>query len=168
VPDIQRTAELVQEISASSAEQRSGSQQVNKALAQLDQVVQQNASQAEEMSSMAEELAGQADQLQATMSFFKTKGETRRLLTDGTGGSPAIQQAARSGATTGTPAGAPTAAAQSGGNGNGSGRQTTGAGQTSRQAQPAAATQQNTGITIPMNEGNGSSSDMQDDEFEEY
>jgi methyl-accepting chemotaxis protein len=80
VPDIKRTSELVQEISASSGEQRSGSQQVNKALAQLDQVVQQNASQAEEMSSMAEELAGQADQLQSTMSYFKT-GDTTPLLT---------------------------------------------------------------------------------------
>ncbi len=82
VPDIRRTAELVQEISASSAEQRSGSQQVNKALAQLDQVVQQNASQAEEMSSMAEELSSQADQLQDTMSFFRLRNEHTRLLTN--------------------------------------------------------------------------------------
>src|SRR6056297_1136113 len=83
VPDIKRTSELVQEISASSAEQRSGSQQVNKALAQLDQVVQQNASQAEEMSSMAEELSGQADSLQNTISFFtvdQTDGGQRRLI----------------------------------------------------------------------------------------
>ena len=73
VPDIQRTAELVQEISAASSEQRAGSRQVNKALAQLDQVVQQNASQAEEMSSMAEELSSQAEQLQDTMSFFQVE-----------------------------------------------------------------------------------------------
>jgi methyl-accepting chemotaxis protein len=71
VPDIRRTAELIDEISASSVEQRNGSQQVNKALMQLDQVVQQNASQAEEMSSMAEELSGQAVQLQETISFFR-------------------------------------------------------------------------------------------------
>jgi methyl-accepting chemotaxis protein len=86
VPDIQRTAELVQEISASSAEQRSGSQQVTQALAQLDNVVQQNASQAEEMSSMAEELSSQADQLQSTMSYFKVRdGEEQHLLTSGAG-----------------------------------------------------------------------------------
>ncbi len=73
VPGIRRTAELVQEISASSAEQRSGSAQVNKALAQLDQVVQQNASQAEEMAGTSEELSGQADQLREVIGFFETE-----------------------------------------------------------------------------------------------
>jgi methyl-accepting chemotaxis protein len=85
VPDIRRTAELVQEISASSAEQRSGSRQVNKALAQLDQIVQQNASKAEEMSSMAEELAGQADHLRETMSFFNIDNNQRRLVSSTAG-----------------------------------------------------------------------------------
>ncbi|OKY75002.1 MAG: chemotaxis protein, partial [Desulfobulbaceae bacterium DB1] len=49
LPDIQKTAELVQEISASSKEQDSGAEQINKAIQQLDQVIQQNASAAEEM-----------------------------------------------------------------------------------------------------------------------
>ncbi|MFP4330397.1 MAG: methyl-accepting chemotaxis protein [Spirochaetaceae bacterium] len=71
VPDIRRTAELVQEISAASAEQNSGADQINKALAQLDQVVQQNASSSEEMASMAEELSSQAEQLEQTIAFFK-------------------------------------------------------------------------------------------------
>ncbi|KJU87377.1 methyl-accepting chemotaxis sensory transducer [Candidatus Magnetobacterium bavaricum] len=71
VPDIKKTAELVQEISASSAEQSTGAQQVNKAIQQLDQVIQQNASASEEMSSTAVELSNQADQLQKTISFFK-------------------------------------------------------------------------------------------------
>jgi methyl-accepting chemotaxis protein len=71
VPNIERTAELIQEISAASAEQRSGSQQVSRAIVQLEQVGQQNASQAEEMSSMAEELSGQADQMQSAIAFFK-------------------------------------------------------------------------------------------------
>ncbi|MGE4555650.1 MAG: methyl-accepting chemotaxis protein [Desulfovibrionaceae bacterium] len=70
VPDIQRTAELVQEISAASSEQSAGAEQINKAIQQLDQVVQQNASAAEEMASTSEELASQAQQLQQTMSFF--------------------------------------------------------------------------------------------------
>jgi methyl-accepting chemotaxis protein len=74
VPDIRRTAELVQEISAASSEQRSGSQQVNKALAELDKVTQQNASQSEEMSSMAEELSSQAEQLETSIGFFKVNG----------------------------------------------------------------------------------------------
>jgi methyl-accepting chemotaxis protein len=71
VPDIQKTAELVQEISAASKEQTSGAEEINKAIQQLDQVVQQNASSSEEMSSTAEELSSQAQQLQETMSFFK-------------------------------------------------------------------------------------------------
>ena len=71
VPDIQKTAELVQEISAASNEQRTGVDQVNQALQQLDTVIQQNASSAEEMASTSEELASQAQQLQSTMGFFK-------------------------------------------------------------------------------------------------
>ena len=71
VPDIQKTAELVQEISAASNEQNTGAEQINKAIQQLDQVIQQNASSSEDLSSTAEELAAQAEQLQATMSFFK-------------------------------------------------------------------------------------------------
>jgi len=77
VPNIRRTAELVQEISAASSEQRSGSRQISKAIAELDNVTQQNASQAEEMSSMAEELSSQAQQLESTISFFDTGGESR-------------------------------------------------------------------------------------------
>ena len=74
VPDIQRTAELVQEINASSREQDSGAGQINKALQQLDQVIQQNASAAEEMASTAEELSSQAEQLQQAVGFFKIAG----------------------------------------------------------------------------------------------
>ncbi len=71
VPDIQRTAELVQEISAASKEQDTGAEQVNKAIMQLDQVIQQNASASEEMASTSEELSSQAEQLQDSISFFK-------------------------------------------------------------------------------------------------
>jgi methyl-accepting chemotaxis protein len=71
VPDIQRTAELVQEITASSNEQNSGAEQINSAIQQLNQVIQQNASASEEMSSTAEELTSQSEQLQDTIAFFK-------------------------------------------------------------------------------------------------
>lgn len=77
IPDIRRTAELVQEISAASAEQNSGVSQINQALTQLDLVVQQNASSSEEMASMAEELTSQADQLQKTVAFFKVEEQSR-------------------------------------------------------------------------------------------
>jgi methyl-accepting chemotaxis protein len=71
VPDIQKTAELVQEISAASKEQAGGADQINGAIQQLNRVVQQNAGAAEEMSTMSEELSAQAEQLQAAIGFFK-------------------------------------------------------------------------------------------------
>ncbi|NDV25860.1 methyl-accepting chemotaxis protein [Desulfovibrio sp. JC010] len=71
VPDIKRTAELVQEITAGSSEQLSGAEQINKAVQQLDQVTQQNASASEEMASTSEELSSQAEELQQTMGFFR-------------------------------------------------------------------------------------------------
>jgi len=75
VPDIQRTAELVQEISAASKEQDTGAEQINKALQQLEQVIQQNASASEEMASTTEELTGQSDQLMSALGFFHTGDE---------------------------------------------------------------------------------------------
>jgi methyl-accepting chemotaxis protein len=79
VPDIRKTADLVQEISSASREQASGSDQIGKAMVQLDTVIQQNASASEEMASMAEELSGQAVQLSETMSFFKLGEEDTHL-----------------------------------------------------------------------------------------
>ena len=72
VPEIQRTAELVQEINAACREQDSGAVQINKAIQQLDQITQQNASAAEEMASTSEQLSAQAEQLQSSVTFFKT------------------------------------------------------------------------------------------------
>ncbi len=74
VPDIKRTADLVQEIAAASREQNAGAEQINKAVQQLDKVVQQNAAGAEEMASTSEELSSQAEQLQATIGFFRLGG----------------------------------------------------------------------------------------------
>jgi methyl-accepting chemotaxis protein len=78
VPDIQKTAELVREIAASSAEQNTGAAQINKAIQQLDQVIQQNSASSEEMASTAEELSSQAEVLQSSIAFFKT-GETQQF-----------------------------------------------------------------------------------------
>ena len=71
VPDIQRTADLVQEISAASNEQSSGAGQINTAIQQLDKVVQHNASASEAMASTSVELSSQAEHLKGTISFFK-------------------------------------------------------------------------------------------------
>ncbi len=72
LPEIQKTAQLVQEISAASNEQSTGVEQVNRAIQQLDKVTQQNASGAEEMASTSEELSAQSSQLEDTISFFRT------------------------------------------------------------------------------------------------
>jgi len=99
VPDIQRTAELVQEISAASKEQDTGAEQVNRAIMQLDQVIQQNASASEEMASTSEELSSQAEQLQDIMSFFKVAskggggGAMRRSAPSSKGTKPKKQAA---------------------------------------------------------------------------
>jgi methyl-accepting chemotaxis protein len=75
LPDVQKTAELVQEISAASREQDTGATQISKAVQQLDQVIQQNASSAEETNATAEELSGQATQLQEMIRFFRLDAE---------------------------------------------------------------------------------------------
>ncbi|WP_022660635.1 methyl-accepting chemotaxis protein [Paucidesulfovibrio longus] len=81
VPDIQKTAELVQEITAASNEQNAGVEQINRAIQQLDQVIQSNASAAEEMASTSEELSSQSQMLQQTMSFFRVgQSESRRMV----------------------------------------------------------------------------------------
>jgi methyl-accepting chemotaxis protein len=74
VPNIRRTSNLVQEITAASEEQSAGVGQINSAVTQLSQTTQQNASSSEELAATAEEMSGQAEQLQQTMSFFKLQG----------------------------------------------------------------------------------------------
>jgi len=71
VPDIKRTAELVEEITAACREQDVGSSQINQAIQQLDQVTQQNAAASEQLSATSEELTSQAEQLQSTIAYFK-------------------------------------------------------------------------------------------------
>ncbi|SDK94787.1 methyl-accepting chemotaxis sensory transducer with Cache sensor [Maridesulfovibrio ferrireducens] len=76
VPDIQKTAELVQEITASSAEQNSGAEQINSALQQFDVAVQNSASTSEEVSASSEELLIQAESLTNAVGFFRLSGNT--------------------------------------------------------------------------------------------
>ena len=70
VPDIQKTAELVQEISVASREQDAGSEEINRAIQQLDQTVQRSAASAEELAASAGELTSQAEEQRKTMAFF--------------------------------------------------------------------------------------------------
>ena len=87
VPDIRRTAELVQDITAASNEQNSGAEQINTAIQQLNQVIQHNASASEEMASTAEELSSQAEQLLSTIEFFKVENSNKspKMLTAASG-----------------------------------------------------------------------------------
>ena len=71
VPNIKRTSDLVQEITAASEEQSAGLVQINSAIGQLSQTTQQNASGSEELAATAEQMSGQAEELQETMGFFK-------------------------------------------------------------------------------------------------
>ena len=78
VPEIEKTAKLVQEIAAASIEQNSGADQVNNAIQQLNQVTQQNAAASEEMATGAEELSSQAQQLKDMISFFKVDNQSNQ------------------------------------------------------------------------------------------
>lgn len=70
MPEIGKTAKLVQEISAASLEQNSGADQVNNAIQQLNQVTQQNAAASEELATSSEEMASQAQQLKDNIAYF--------------------------------------------------------------------------------------------------
>lgn len=77
VPDIQRTAELVQEISAASREQNTGAEEINRALQQLDQVVQRSTGASEDLAKTSKNLAQQSDQLRDAIMFFKLDDQHR-------------------------------------------------------------------------------------------
>jgi methyl-accepting chemotaxis protein len=75
VPSIRKTANLVQAVAAASADQAAGIEQVTRALGQVDDITQRNASAAEELAAMAEEMSAQADTLQRQVNFFRVKGD---------------------------------------------------------------------------------------------
>ncbi|HUJ16566.1 MAG TPA: methyl-accepting chemotaxis protein [Nitrospirota bacterium] len=90
VPSIQKTAELVQEISAASKEQTTGADLISVAFQHLNQVIQQNAGASEEMASTAEELSSQAEGLQTIISFFKVDDAGGRQVRRGDSGEKAV------------------------------------------------------------------------------
>jgi methyl-accepting chemotaxis protein len=90
VPNIRKTSDLVQEITAASEEQSSGVSQINAAVSQLSQTTQQNASSSEELAATAEEMSSQAEQLQQSMAFFKLRNGQAPVMRS----APAIGSAA--------------------------------------------------------------------------
>jgi methyl-accepting chemotaxis protein len=77
VPAIRKTADLVQEVAASSREQGAAITQINRATGQVEQVTQRTAAAAQELSATAEEMATQAKGLESLISFFQLRGSTR-------------------------------------------------------------------------------------------
>lgn len=71
LPDVHKTAHLVEEIATASTEQKSGVDQINVAIQSLNDVVQSNAASSEELATSAEELNAQADILRDATRFFK-------------------------------------------------------------------------------------------------
>lgn len=75
VPDIKKTADLIEEISAACREQDIGADQINQAIQQLDTVTQQNAGASEQVAATSEELAAQSEQLLQSVAFFRVGAE---------------------------------------------------------------------------------------------
>ncbi|WP_111536888.1 methyl-accepting chemotaxis protein [Palleronia aestuarii] len=81
VPNIQRTADLVSEISASTREQNVGAEQINQAIRELNAVIQQNASAAERSAATSQQLAAQSQQLAGVISFFEVEAPKASVVT---------------------------------------------------------------------------------------
>ena len=71
VASVQRVSDIINEITAASSEQSDGIVQINKAVAQLDQMTQQNAALVEQSAAAAESLKDQAASLSHAVSSFK-------------------------------------------------------------------------------------------------
>jgi methyl-accepting chemotaxis protein len=77
IDGIQKTSELVNEISVSSGEQAEGISHVEEAIRQLEQVMQENVSSTEQMAAGSQDFMAQAQRLQKIALFFKVP-ENRR------------------------------------------------------------------------------------------
>jgi len=109
VPNIKKTSDLVQEITAASEEQTSGVSQINAAVTQLSLTTQQNASSSEELAATAEEMSTQAEQLQQTMGFFRLSAQVPAAA-----GAPIFRKAAHAKPRAPMPAGQEVAPVQRG------------------------------------------------------
>jgi methyl-accepting chemotaxis protein-1 (serine sensor receptor) len=79
VGSVQRVTDIMGEITAASAEQTSGIEQINMAVVQMDQVTQQNAALVEEAAAAAEAMQDQAARLAQAVSVFRTGQGGARL-----------------------------------------------------------------------------------------
>jgi methyl-accepting chemotaxis protein len=75
--EVDKTAQLIKEIAASSVEMNHGAEQINSGVQQMNTVIQQNAASSEELATSAEEFASQAEQLKESIGFFKLAQKTK-------------------------------------------------------------------------------------------
>jgi methyl-accepting chemotaxis protein len=73
VGSIGKVAEIVQEIASASEEQSVGVQEINKSIASMDEMTQQNSALVEENSASSRILGEQANKLSELMAFFKNQ-----------------------------------------------------------------------------------------------
>jgi methyl-accepting chemotaxis protein len=78
VPTIRRTADIVQTVSSTSAEQASGLEQVREAMKQVDDVTRRNAASAQELAAMAQEMFAQSESMQGIVNIFRVRDEGAR------------------------------------------------------------------------------------------
>ncbi|MCB1176202.1 MAG: hypothetical protein KDK36_01370, partial [Leptospiraceae bacterium] len=71
IPEIKKTADLVQEISSASEEQKTGMEQISTAINQLSEVAQATSQSAESLANTSETLKNQSNELKDTISYFK-------------------------------------------------------------------------------------------------
>jgi methyl-accepting chemotaxis protein len=98
VDSIQRVTDIMGEITSASQEQTMGIEQINMAIAQMDEVTQQNAALVEEAAAASQSMQEQAGELAAVVGFFKTgagQASARQPLAAPAPVVPAARNAAR-------------------------------------------------------------------------
>jgi methyl-accepting chemotaxis protein len=75
VPDIEKTTQLIKEISAASIEQKTGAEQINMAMQQLNMITQENASSSDMLTQSSNQLAILANNLKEAVGIFNVGEE---------------------------------------------------------------------------------------------
>ena len=75
VASVRKVAQIMNEIAAASHEQSSGIEQINRAITQMDTVVQMNASLVEEATAAATSMASQATGLAQSVAQFRVEDD---------------------------------------------------------------------------------------------
>ena len=91
---MKKVSDIIAEIAATSHEQASGIDQVNKAVAQMDETTQQNAALVEEAAAASQAMAEQAQELLRQVAFFRVGAEPAASADPGRAPAPAPARAA--------------------------------------------------------------------------